>query len=367
MNWKDKVKNDVTCVDQLKLYFKVDNEHKLKEIVKRHPMKIPDYYLNLINPHNENDPIRKLSVPTICELDVSGDYDTSGESENTILPGIQHKYKQTVLVLTTNECFMYCRHCFRKRFVGYSKDEVMSQMDAAVKYIKEHPEVTNVLLSGGDAFCLPTETIKEYILRLKDIDHLDFIRFGTRSLVVFPQRIYDDPALLEVLHEASKQKKIYVVTQFNHPNELTEDAKKAIKMLLEAGIMINNQTVLLKGINDDPDILAELLNTLVRIGINPYYVFQCRPVKSVKSSFQLPIITSLRIVEEAKKKLNGFSKRFKFIMSHVQGKIEIVGEFEGKILFKFHQAKNEENAGKMFVREINPKGKWLNNDLMFIE
>jgi KamA family protein len=301
------------------------------------------------------------------ELDMSGDYDTSGESENTKFAGVQHKYATTMLVLTTNACFMYCRHCFRKRMVGYSQDEIMNRLDMTIDYLKQHEEVNNVLLSGGDSFCLKTETIEEYLMRMKEVEHLDFIRFGTRSPVVFPQRIYGDEKLLNVLKEVAKEKKVSVVTQFNHPVELTEEAQKAINALIEAGVSVNNQTVLLKGINDDPEILAELLNKLVRFGVNPYYVFQCRPVKFVKSSFQLPLIESSRIIEEARKKLNGFSKRFKFIMSHKRGKIEILGQCEDELIFKFHQAKNDDDFGLMFRRKIDQNGRWLDGDLNFID
>lgn len=367
MAWREEWANSICTADGLNGYINEENKGEIIDIIKRHPMSIPHYYLNLIDKNDISDPIKKLAVPGLYELDDSGDYDTSGEASNTKFTGLQHKYKTTALVITTNSCFMYCRHCFRKRMVGYSKEEINNTLDSTIEYIRSHKEVNNVLLSGGDSFCLSNGTIREYIEGLSKIEHLDFIRFGTRSPVVFPERIYGDNELLKILKNGTKNKQIYVVTQFNHPNEITCDAKKSIDSLLMSGVRVNNQTVLLKGVNDDPKILCSLLNGLVKAGINPYYIFQCRPVKSVKSSFQLPIIEAVRIIDEAKLNLNGFGKRFKFIMSHVRGKIEILGEMDGKVLFKFHQAKYEEDNNKIFIRDIVENAKWLDHNLEFIE
>lgn len=365
--WKEEWKNNINTADDLNGYINEEDKDSIIDVINRHPVSIPTYYLNLIDKSDIFDPIKKLSVPSVNELDDSGDYDTSGEVSNTKFVGLQHKYNTTVLVLTTNSCFMYCRHCFRKRMVGYSEKEINRRLDSTLEYINSHKEVNNVLLTGGDVFCLPNSTIKKYIDGLSEITHLDFIRFGTRSPVVFPKRVYEDNELQSILRNGAKSKQLYVVTQFNHPNEITSEAKKCIDSLLKSGVTVNNQTVLLRGVNDDPIVLSSLLNALVKAGVNPYYVFQCRPVKSVKSSFQLPIIEAVRLIDKARLSLNGFSKRFKFIMSHVRGKIEIIGEFEGKVLFKFHQAKSEEDNNKIFLRDINEKGRWLDDNLEFIE
>lgn len=365
--WKKEWGSNVTTIEGLKPYLNIEDMERLKEVTDRHPMSIPKYYLDLIDKEDPDDPIKILSVPSLMELDMSGDYDTSGEAENTKFAGLQHKYATTMLVLTTNACFMYCRHCFRKRMVGYSSDEINNRLDMTIDYLTSHEEVNNVLLSGGDAFCLDTSVIKMYLERMTQIPHLDFIRFGTRSLVVFPQRIYEDKELIEILKEAGKKKAVSIVTQFNHPNELTDEVAKAMNALREAGITVNNQTVLLKGINDDPKVLGELLNKLVRFGINPYYVFQCRPVTAVKNQFQLPLVDTWRIVEEAKSFCNGFSKRFKLIMSHPRGKIEILGKLEDEMIFRFHQAKNPSDMGKMFKVKLDINGRWLDKDLQFVE
>ncbi len=148
--------------------FKIPEEEKrrLQEVIDKHPMFIPDYYARLIDWEDPEDPIKKIIFPSEGELDVSGSYDTSGEKENTVLTGLQHKYRETALLLVTNRCAGYCRHCFRKRLVGIPTDETLKLFDAAVEYIKEHPEITNVLISGGDPLVLPTDVIEYFLSEL---------------------------------------------------------------------------------------------------------------------------------------------------------------------------------------------------------
>lgn len=283
------------------------------------------------------------------------------------MQGLQHKYKTTALLLATNSCAMYCRHCFRKRLVGLSNQEVLSNFEKAVSYIKDHKEINNILITGGDAFFLPTNIIKFFMETLSKIEHIDFIRFGTRLPVVLPDRIIQDDELLEALEHYSKMKQVYIVTQFNHPRELTNKSVEGIYKLKKAGVIINNQTVLLKGVNDDPNVLAKLMNDLVKYGVNPYYLFQCRPVKGVKHSFQVPLLKGVKIVEEAKKSLSGHSKRFKFIMSHKTGKIEILGEYNKQILFKYHQSPLDSKMGTIFSVKVGEKQGWLEDDFSLEE
>lgn len=368
MTWKDYLKDNIVSLEELENNIHMTDEEResFKNIAKRHPMKIPRYYYDLIDWEDEHDPIRKLSVPSMGELDTSGDYDTSGEASNTKMPGLQHKYNATALVLSTNVCYMYCRHCFRKRMVGYSREEIMGRMEETVDYVSSHKEINNVLISGGDSFALSNKVIKSYLDNLSDIDHLDFIRFGTRVPVVFPQRIFMDEELLSMLKEYDDKKEIVIVTQFNHHKEITKEAKKAITVLNEAGLSVRNQSVLLKGVNDNPDDLAKLMNSLVNAGAHPYYLFQCRPVKFVKNHFQVPLHEGIKIINEAKKSLNGISKGFRYAMSHPRGKIEIFGEYEGKIIFKFHENKFEEDSGKIFFRDVDKEARWLDEDLNLI-
>jgi lysine 2,3-aminomutase len=362
MTWEKELKENICSIEQLAEYIQLTPKEKeqLRSIIAIHPLSITRYYLSLVNRKDPNDPIRKMAVPSAEELNLSGSYDTSGERENTKMPGLQHKYLQTALILATNRCATYCRHCFRKRMVGLPTEEILRRFSDAVQYTKRHKEINNVLISGGDPFVLPTKVIREFLELLSTLPHLDFIRFGTRVPVTFPNRILKDEALLSLLaNESRKNRRIYVVTQFNHPREITQKATEAVDSLIRASVIVNNQAVLLRGVNDDPDTLAELQNKLVSIGVNPYYVFQCRPVKRVKNYFQVPLYRGYEIVEAAKKKLNGHSKRFKYIMSHQRGKIEIVGIMDGYIYFKYHQAKAPEDLGTFFKRKLNKTAGWL--------
>ncbi|NMB42673.1 MAG: KamA family radical SAM protein, partial [Clostridiales bacterium] len=238
---------------------------ELNDLLDQYPMLIPEYYYSLIDFNDPDDPIMKMSIPSSYEFDRDGSFDTSGEGDNTKLPGLQHKYAQTALILSTNKCAMYCRHCFRKRLVGLSTEEVVDHLGEIVAYIKEHEEISNVLISGGDSFVNSNSVIEKYLKALTDIPHLDFIRFGTRTPVVLPSRISEDKELLDLLKEYGNKKHLMVVTQFNHPKEITNEAKKAIKALLDVNVTVRNQTVLLGGVNDKPEILGQLFKSLTSI------------------------------------------------------------------------------------------------------
>jgi KamA family protein len=362
--WQDELGNNVTTLEDLKEYIDLgaEEEKKLQEVIDIHPMSIPRYYLSLIDRKDPDDPIRKMAIPSENELDVEGSYDTSGEKDNTKLPGLQHKYKNTVLLLSANVCSMYCRHCFRKRMVGLTNDEVMGRFNEAYEYIAKHPEVNNVLISGGDSLILPTQVIAHFLEKLTRLPHLDYIRFGSRMVVTYPDRILKDDELLEVFQAYSKKdRRIYLSTQFNHPNEITEQSTEAVNRIINAGVIINNQTVLLRGVNDTPETLANLQKNLVRIGVNPYYVFQCRPVKRVKSHFQVPMAEGSRIVAEARGMLDGISKRFRYAMSHERGKIEILGILGKEMFFKHQQAKYPEDASRFFKRKLDESAGWLDD------
>ena len=325
-------------------------------------MQVTSYYLSLIDWSNTDDPIRKMAIPSLDELNLEGSYDTSGEVENTKLQGLQHKYSETALILATNRCATYCRHCFRKRLVGRRESsEIISDFKDAVQYVKHHNEINNVLISGGDPLVLPNEIIEAFLSALSDVPHLEFIRFGSRAPVTFPSRFRDNE-LLEIMEEySSPERRLFVVTQFNHPKEITKQSIEAVANLIKIGVGINNQTVLLRGVNDNSETLADLQNRLVGIGVNPYYVFQCRPVKRVKKQFQVPICEGVKIIEKAKARCNGLSKRFRYIMSHSTGKIEIIGIADNQIYFKYHQAKNKEDTSRIFKRKIDAKAGWLDD------
>lgn len=362
MSWKKWLENRITDSAELAsiLSLSPEEESEFKAILDRFPMQVPKYYLSLIDFNDPEDPIRKMCLPSMAETNMAGSFDTSGEESNTIITGAQHKYAQTVLVLSTNNCAMYCRHCFRKRMVGMSDEEVLNNFDKTVDYISSHKEVSNVLISGGDAFLNSNANIRRFLDVLCGFEHLDCIRFGTRTPVVLPQRIYEDMELLDILKTYCAKKQLYVVTQFNHPRELTAEAKMAIDALHGCGVLVKNQTVLLRGVNDNADSLAELMRGLTGLGIIPYYLFQCRPVSGVGTQFQVPLREGCSIVDEAKSKLSGLAKCFRYVMSHVTGKIEIIGSLDGsEMLFKYHQSKYPENSARVFARSISDNQAWL--------
>ena len=349
-------------VDQLSEYLKLnpDDAKRIREIAERYPFCVPPYYLGLIDPKDPDDPIRKICVPGTQELSGTGMEDTSGEGDNTVIRGMQHKYRQTALILTTNQCSMYCRFCFRKRMVGYSEHETAEHIHKMAEYVEQHTEINNVLLSGGDALVNSNSNIEMYLKTFSKIPSLDFIRIGTRTPVVLPMRIYEDEELLNILREYNRQKQILIVTHFNHLNEVTPEAKRAVDALIGCGCVVRNQTVLLKGVNDEPKKLAALLNRLVSIGVIPYYVFQCRPARGALDEFQIPLLRGSAIVEEAKSMMNGQAKSIHYCMSHVTGKIEILGCMEeGKMLFKYHQAKYAKDNSRIFIQELAADQCWL--------
>ena len=366
VTWRKLLQESIRDVEGLRKVLPMNDEEteQMTRIIEKYPLCINPYYLGLINREDPKDPIRKMCVPDIHEFSEGGLKDTSGEAQNTVIQGMQHKYKQTVLILSTNQCAMYCRHCFRKRMVGASSDEIAGQLPAMADYVRSHKEINNVLISGGDAFLNSNATILKYLQYFSDIPSLDFIRFGTRIPVVLPQRVHEDHELLEMLRSFNQKKQIIIVTQFNHPRELTPEALQAIQDLQDVGCILRNQTVLLKGVNDDPEVLGSLMNRLVSCGVIPYYIFQCRPVQGVQNQFQVPFVRGIEIVEAAKKLMNGQAKSVRFAMSHPTGKIEILGKTgENEMIFKYHQAKHETDAGRVFIRPVSADQCWLPDEV----
>ncbi|MBR5376639.1 MAG: KamA family radical SAM protein [Lachnospiraceae bacterium] len=339
-----------------------DNEKEsISGIIKRYPLKVTPYYLGLIDRKDPDDPIRKLCIPDLPESTDDGEEDTSGEAQNTVVKGMQHKYLQTVLILSTNNCATYCRHCFRKRMVGYSGDEVADDLQKMAAYVASHKEINNVLVSGGDAFANENSVIRDYLETFSTLDNISLIRFGTRVPVVMPQRIYEDEELLSILAEYGNRTQIAVVTQFNHPREITDESRKAVRALIKCGAIVRNQTVLLKGVNDDPRILADLMNGVVSAGAVPYYIFQCRPVLGVKNHFQVPLTASAGIIKEARDLMNGQARGFRYVLSHPTGKIELIGMDGPEMLFRYHEAKDHEDQGRIFCIKPGPEKCWLDS------
>ncbi len=305
-DWKWQVKNRIETVEQLKKYIKLSKaeEEGVKESLKTIRMAITPYYLSLIDPNDPNDPVRKQCIPTIKEVNraASDILDPLHEDTDSPVPGLTHRYPDRVLLRITDMCSMYCRHCTRRRFAG-QKDAAtsMDNVEKAIEYIRNTPQVRDVLLSGGDALMVSDERIEYIVSKLRAIDHVEIIRFGTRTPVVCPQRI--TPELCNIFH---KYHPIWLNTHFNHPNEITEESAAACARLADAGVPLGNQSVLLRGINDCVNTMKALVQGLVKIRVRPYYIYQF--VLSVGiEHFRTPVSKGIEIIEGLRGHTSGYA------------------------------------------------------------
>lgn len=289
-DWKWQVNNSI--IDQNQDYF--------------FPMKVTPYYYNLID--NDGDcPIKKQAIPTEYESINIDDYANFGVDVNDSLceekqmpvPNLVHRYKDRVLLLVTNNCFMFCRFCTRKRVTGSSCGK--NNISEAIKYIEKHTEIKDVLISGGDPFTLSDEEIDGILKQLRRIKHLKIIRIGTRAPVVLPMRITEN--LISIIN---KYKPIWINTHFNHPKELTQEAIEACSKFIDSGIPLGNQTVLLKNINDDAEIMKKLCLKLIANRIRPYYLYQCDIGKGL-DHFRTKIQTGIDIINQLRFSVSGFA------------------------------------------------------------
>ncbi len=291
-DWKWQVSNRIMDFDELRGYVNLKSEEKITNFPLR--MAITPYYLSLMNLNDKNDPIRKQAIPTNNETQVySSDFDDPlGEDEDMVVPGLVHRYPDRVLLLVTDKCSMYCRHCTRRRFAGQNDNSLpIQQINGAIEYIKKNPQIRDVILSGGDPLLLPTDAIESILKKLRMIEHLEIIRIGSRVPVVLPQRIDDE--LVDML---KKYHPLYINTHFNHYKEVTPESKEACEKLANSGIPLGNQSVLLKGINDCVNIMKKLVHELLMIRVKPYYIYQCDLSKGIEH-FRTPISKGIEIME----------------------------------------------------------------------
>ena len=337
---------------------------ELEKVTEKFPFQANTYYLGLVNWQDREDPIRRIVIPTTEEIEDEewGAIDPSGEADYTVAPGVQHKYGDTALFLPSGLCDGLCRYCFRKRlFMKDRQNEILKDYGSAIEYIKMHKEISNVLLTGGDPLRLLTASLEEILSALRQIDHVQIIRVGTRMPAYNPFRIIDDAELPRVIKKYStRQKRIYFMLHFSHPNEITEEAIEAVDILFKSGVVLCNQTPLIHGVNDNPEVLAELFKKLSSIGVAPYYVFQIRPAKGNKP-YTLPIVRAYCIFQEAQKNIAGTAKRASFVMSHRIGKIEVVGLDDDYIYMRYHRAPDPRDTGKFIVARRNDRGYWLDD------
>ena len=295
-DWHWQVKNRVETLEDLKKYVNLTEEEEegVRRTLGRLRMAITPYYLSLIDLNDKYDPIRRQAIPTAHELE-SAPYEAADplhEDTDSPVKGLTHRYPDRVLFLVTDQCSMYCRHCTRRRFAGQKDCAVpMEQIKAGIEYIRQHEEVRDVLLSGGDALMLSDNLLEQIIAELRTIEHVEIIRIGTRTPVVCPQRI-----TAELCAMLKKYHPIWVNTHFNHPNEITPEAAAACARLADAGIPLGNQSVLLAGVNDCVHVMKKLVNELVYIRVRPYYIYACDPSLGL-SHFRTPVSKGIEIME----------------------------------------------------------------------
>ncbi|MGG4552870.1 KamA family radical SAM protein [Paenibacillus humicus] len=349
----------ITNLDRLTM-IPEEERARLKPITEKFVFRVNDYYLNLIDWNDPQDPIRKLVIPNEGELEEYGRWDASDEDTNYVVPGCQHKYTTTALLIVSEVCGAYCRYCFRKRLFRNDVKEAMSDVQPGIDYIAKHPEINNVLLTGGDSLILATEKLRGILAQLREIEHVKIIRLGSKIPVFNPMRIYEDEELLDVIRTYSTpEQRIYVMAHINHPREITAEARRGFQALHEAGAIVVNQTPVLKGINDDPVVLGELLDKLSWAGVTPYYFFVNRPVAGNRD-FVLSLEEVYRIVEEAKARTSGLGKRVRLSMSHTSGKIEILAIENGKAYLKYHQSRDGD-YGKLMILDCPKDASWFDD------
>ncbi|MBN1540362.1 MAG: KamA family radical SAM protein [Candidatus Thermoplasmatota archaeon] len=299
------------------------NMNEINRVKRRYPMKATRYYLSLIR--GKDDPIWKQCVPDIEEIrDTLNVEDPLKEEEHTPVPYLVHKYPDRVLLLVSSKCAMYCRFCTRKRKVGRIQQIPMEDIMKAIDYIGEHPEVRDVIVSGGDPLMRTDKELETILSRLRSIPHVEIIRIGTRMPCVNPVRVTKRLASM-----LAKYHPVFINIHFNHPSEITKEAKEACAILSEAGIPLGNQTVLLKGVNDDPDVMKELMRELLKIRVRPYYIYQCDLVKGVEH-FRTEVECGIEIM----KQIQGFTSGLAlphFVIDGPGGKVPISPQYVKEI------------------------------------
>ena len=305
-DWKWQVANRITSVDQLKKIINLtpQEEKDINETLKRFRLGITPYYASLMDPDDPRCPVRMQAVPVIAETYRSAEdmVDPLHEDADSPAPGLTHRYPDRVLFLITDQCSMYCRHCTRRRLAG-EKDAArsMDDINKCLDYIRKNPVVRDVLLSGGDCLLVDDDVLEYIISELRKIPHVEIVRLGSRTPVVMPQRITDD-----LCNMLKKYHPIWLNTHFNHPKEMTPEAMEALRKLADAGIPLGNQSVLLRGVNDCPHIMRDLVHALVKNRVRPYYIYQCDLSLGIQH-FRTSVAAGINIIEGLRGHTSGYA------------------------------------------------------------
>lgn len=304
-DWHWQIKNRITNLDDLSkiVLLSPEEENGINKSFGRLSMAITPYWALLMDPFDIECPIRRQAVPSVfehlvseCEL-----VDPCAEDRDSPAPGLVHRYPDRVLLLATDNCATYCRHCTRRRRIGKKEETALNNLDRAIDYIKSNRRVRDVLISGGDPLLLETNVLEQIIKGIREISHVEFLRIGTRVPVTLPQRITH-----ELINMLKKYSPLWISIHFNHPKEITKRSKLACDMLSEAGFPLGSQTVLLKGINDRTSVMRKLMHDLLKIRVRPYYIYQCDPVRGT-SHFRTPIAVGINIMEKLRGHTSGYA------------------------------------------------------------
>jgi lysine 2,3-aminomutase len=294
-DWRWHFRNRIITIKELAKFIPLSAEEQLqlKLVTIKYPLSVTPYYLSLINPDDRNDPIRKQALPSFEEIAYGGKNpeDPLAEERDSVVPGLVHRYPDRVLMVLTDICPMFCRHCTRKRewrMGGWVHHQ--DEIDGMVEYIRQRRRIRDVIISGGDPLTLSTRRLEEVISRLRRIKHVEIIRIGTRFPVVLPQRIDD-----ELCAMLSRYGPIWLNTHFNHAREITPESAEACDRLVRSGIPVNNQTVLLRGINDSVEAQMKLCQGLLKIKVRPYYLYQCDEVRGTEH-LRTPVEVGMKII-----------------------------------------------------------------------
>jgi lysine 2,3-aminomutase len=353
-DWKWQFRNRITSVEKLATFIPLSAKEKaqLKLVTAKYPLSVSPYYLSLINIYDPDDPIRKQALPSLEEITLGsiGFEDPLGEKRDSVVPGLVHRYPDRLLMVLTDICPMLCRHCTRKReWHNGGWVRTPGEIKLMLDYIRRHKAIRDVILSGGDPLTLSTQRLEDVISKLRQIDHIEIIRIGTRFPVVLPQRIDD-----ELCSMLSKYGPIWLNTQFNHPREITPESAAACDRLLRAGIPVNNQSVLLRGINDNVATQTKLCHELLKIKVRPYYLFQCDEVQGTEH-LRTPVETGLKIIEGMRGHTSGLAiPTFVIDLPEGGGKVPLQPNY---VLTQTKENLVLRNYQGRFMWYRNPKGK----------
>ena len=305
-DWHWQMRHRLASIEDLSRYIRLTPSeiNGIKMATGRFPVGITPYWASLMDPINPRCPIRMQVVPTAQEHLVSKHemVDPLAEDDSSPVPGLVHRYPDRVLLLPLNMCAAYCRYCTRSRWVGDENEMLLGpKLDPAIEYLKAHTEVRDVLISGGDPLLFSDNRLDELLGRLKAIPHLEFIRIGTRVPVFLPMRITN-----ELIATLRRYHPLWISVHFNHPKEITPEVARACTMLADGGFPLGSQSVLLKGINDDPIVFKKLVHELLKIRVKPYYLYQCDPVTGT-THFRTPVARGVEIIEALRGHTTGYA------------------------------------------------------------